>query len=347
MAFLGLGRVATARAAEVLAPARHAQIASPWSPGMDASIIAADWFGVASDLFPVNRQMAMKVPAVVAARNLICQAFAQGVLKAFKGATEAPAPTWCYRTDSDVPPQTRMLWTADDLFFSGMSVWEVSRGSTGVIGDAVRVPPERWDWDEDWRILIDGQPVQAKDVIVFTGWDDGLLVSGNTAIRHALELADEVARRVRVPQAHTLLKASADTIELTDAEQQALLNSYVAARRSKDGAASWIPWGVEVDRGGEVPVSLYENGRNASTLDIARLTGVPATLLDASGTNASLTYQTTEMSRSILNDRRRERAVPIEARLSMDDVVPRGTRIALDLSAITGPDTGLPAPAED
>lgn len=347
MALFGLGRAASARASEVLAPQRRARLSSPWAPGLDASIIAADWIGATSDLFPVTRQMAMKVPAVVEARNLICLSFAQGVLRAYRGSGEISAPAWCYRTDSDVPPQTRLLWTADDLFFTGYSLWEVARGSTGAIGDASRVPPERWDWDEDMRILIDEQPVQAQEVILFTGWDDGLLYSGNTAIRHALELADEVARRVRVPQAHTLLKASDSSIELTDAEQKALLSDFVAARRSKDGAASYIPWGVEVDQGGEVPVSLYENGRNASTLDIARLTGVPATMLDASGTNASLTYQTTQMSRSILNDRRRERATVIEARLSMDDVVPRGTRIALDLSAITGPDMGLPAPQED
>jgi hypothetical protein len=311
---------------------------------MSASIIAADWFGWTD--YPVTREQAMKVPAVVAARNLVCLALGQGVLKAYKGATQITTPTWCYRTDSDVPPSTRMLWTVDDLFFSGYSLWQVSRGATNAIGDAVRIPPERWDWDEAWQILVDGQAVDAGSVILFTGWDDGLLLTGNTAIRHALGLADEVARRTRVPQAHTLLKLAADT-ELTDTEQDRLLADFTAARRSRDGAVSIVPYGVEVDRGGDAPVSLYENGRNASTLDIARLTGVPATLLDASGTNASLTYQTTEMSRSILNDRRRERATVIEARLSMDDVCSRGTRIALDLSAITGPDTGLPAPAED
>ena len=125
------------------------------------------------------------------------------------------------------------------------------------------------------------------------------------------------------------------------------LASYADARRQRDGAVSWVPYGIEVDNGGEAPVSLYEQGRNAAVLDIPRLTGVPVTLLDASGVASSLTYQTTVMSRSLLNDRRRERATAIEARLSMDDVTPRGTRIALDLSAITGPDTGLPPVTED
>lgn len=345
MAF-GWSRLSTSRASEILAPARHARLSSPWSPGMDASIIAADWLGADMDLFPVTREMAMKVPAVVSARNLICQALSQGVLKAYRGAVEIAAPTWCYRTDSAVPPQVRMMWTADDLFFTGYSLWEVARSGSGAIGDAIRVPPERWDWDEDWRILIDGDPVAAKDVILFTGWDDGLLISGNKAVRHSIELADEVARRVRVPQAHTLLKQTTDA-DVQDEEKRDLLSSFVDARRSRDGAVSFVPYGIDVDRGGEAPVSLYEQGRNAAVLDIARLTGVPATLLDASGVAASLTYESTVSNRVILNDRRRERATVIEARLSMDDVTPRGTRIALDLSAITGPDSGLPAASED
>lgn len=337
----------TDRAGEVLAPGRRAAIASPWSPGLTANVVAADWLGAAEDLFPVSREQAMKVPAVVAARNLIALALSQGVLRCFRGETEIDPPVWTYRTDSDVPPQVRMAWTVDDLLFGGFSVWEVARAKSGAIGDAVRVPPERWDWDADLRILIDGDPVQAKDVILFTGWDDGLLYTGNTAIRHALGLADEVARRVRVPQAHTTLRATSPEVDPTDDEKRALLASYADARRQRDGAVSWVPYGIEVDNGGEAPVSLYEQGRNAAVLDIARLTGVPATLLDASGVASSLTYQTTVMSRSLLNDRRRERATAIEARLSMDDVTPRGTRIALDLSAITGPDTGLPPVTED
>lgn len=332
---------------ESLAPSRRARLASPWSPGLSASILAADWLGANSDLFPVTREQAMKVPAVVAARNLICLPFAQAVLKAYRGETEIAAPTWCYRTDSDMPPQMRLLWTADDVFFTGFSLWEVLRSSSGAIGDAVRVPPERWDWDEDWRILIDEQPVAARDVIVFTGWDDGVLLAGNKAIKQLADLGDEVTRRIRVPQAHTTLSLSEDNSFESDAEAKAFVTKYAADRRDPLGAVTLLPVGVSENKGGEAPVSLYEQGRNAGVLDIARLTGVPAVMLDASGVAASLTYETTAMSRAIVNDRRRERAAVLEARLSMDDVTPRGTRIAIDLSAITGPDTGLPAPSED
>ena len=324
---------------------RRARIASPWSPQQTANVIAADWFG-AVDL-PATREQAMKVPAVVAARNLICLALSQGVLKAYRGDVEIDAPVWCYRTDSDTPPPTRLMWTVDDLFFSGYSLWSVARTKAGAIGDAIRVPPERWDWGEQWQVLVDGEPVNASDAILFTGWDDGLLYTGSAAIRHSLEIFDEVARRVRIPQAHTKLKASTSDVELEDDERDKLLADYAAARRSREGAVSWIPYGIEVDEGGAAPVSLYEQGRNAAVLDIARLAGIPAALLDASGVAASLTYESTVSNRVILNDRRRDRAGVIEARLSMDDVTPRGTRIALDLSALTGPDEGLPAPRRD
>lgn len=350
MGFLGLWpSLATAPS---LAPGTRAYLSSPWSPAMSVNVLAADWLGAVDT--PVSRDQAMRVPAVVAARNLICQGLAQGVLKAFKGDAEVSTPPWMYRTDSDLPPMLRLLWTADDLLFGGYSVWQVSRGTNKAIGDAVRVTTDRWTFSNEGVLMVDGQPAARDGFIVFVGWDEGLLLTGNTTIRAALDLQDEVARRVRVPQAHTTLKVTDPTLVMTDGtddpadnEQQALVDGYVTARNSKTGAVSLLPYGIDVDRGGDVPVSLYENGRNASVLDIARLTGVPASMLDASAVAASLTYETKAGARPLFNERLRARAAVIEARLSMDDVLPRGQRAVLDLSHLLTDETGTPAVTED
>ena len=209
------------------------------------------------------------------------------------------------------------------------------------------MPPESWEFDADGHLLINAEQVPASRAIVFTWINEGLLTTAASAIRAALDLQAEVARRVRVPQAHTLLKAIDPAVDLTDDERDKLLDAYVAARRSANGAASWIPFGIDVDRGGELPVSLYENGRNASVLDIARFSGVPAAMLDASAVSASLTYETRVGQRNVLNDRIRARALPIESRLSMDDVLPRGQRAVLDLSHLITDEAGTPAVTED
>lgn len=344
MRFLNFGS-ATA-AAEALAPGRRAKLSSPWSPGLSTSIMAADWLG-AVDL-PATREQAMKVPAIVEARNIICESLAAGVLKAYRKDVELKTqPAWVSRTDSEVSPYHRALWTWDDLLFTGFSLWRTYRSADGAIGDAVRVPPERWDWDEDWNVLVDGESMTNREVILFLGWDEGLLITGATAIRDAIDLAAEVSRRVRVPQPHTVIRPTDANAELEPAEAQEVVDDFATARRSTNGAVSYLPWGHELDRGGEAPVSLYENGRNASVLDLARLTGVPASLLEASQTSASLTYETRAGQRSILNDRLRTKAMALEARLSMDDVTPRGTRIALDLSHLQTDETGLPPVQED
>lgn len=354
MGFFGMGRQAAAAAGEMLAPTRRPRIASPWSPGLATSIMAADWLGQ-SDIV-VTRDQAMKVPAVVAARNVVCNILASGVLKAFRGAQEITTPQWCYRTDSDVSPYHRMLWTADDLFFTGYALWRTYRNGKGQLVDGVRVPPERWDWDEIGDILLDEEPARADQVLLFLGWDEGLLLTGSKAIRDALDLAETVSQRVRVPQAHTIIRSTVPDVVLTDGtedpeddEQRELVEAYVAARRSRNGAVSYLPYGLQVDQGEGIgtAVSLYEQGRNASVLDIARLTGVPSSMLDASQVAASLTYETRAGQRSILHDRIRVRAHAIEARLSLDDVVPRGQRIALDLAGVMTESPDLPTPRED
>lgn len=360
----GFGRVPTTAAAEVLSPTRRVRVASPWSPGLSTSVLAADWFGAQN--LPATREEAMRVPAVAGARNLICESLAGGVLRAYQNETPlARQPKWLTRTDSDMPPQRRLAWTFDDLFFSGFSLWATDRASNGQIGDAMRVPPERWDFDDELQVLVDDEAVTAREVILFTGRDEGLLITGSDTIRQALDLAAAVGQRVRTPVPTTLLieqieggrsdGTDPDDVVVDDEgnevprnEVRDLLNGYANARRDPvTGTIVYVPYGIKPEAFGQADISLYEQGRNASVLDVARLVGIPASLLDASGVAASLTYESTQANRVILNDRLRGWAGLVDSRLSMDDVTAPGTRISLDLSYLTGPDTGLAPASED
>src|SRR5690606_19684720 len=89
---------------------------------------------------------------------------------------------------------------------------------------------------------------------------------------------------------------------------------------------------------------MFIEGRNAVRLDFANLTNIPASLLDGSTATASLTYTTAEGQKSSFHEQSlRYWSAPIEHRLSMDDVVPRGQRVRFDISYTTQvPPTGEP-----
>lgn len=324
-----------------------ASVQSPWTPStLSPNIVIADVLGV-NDV-PPSRTEAMSVPAIAKARHLITSTLARQPLRAYRGEAElATQPAWLYRTNSDTPPQMRMAYTLDDLFFYGWCLWAVQRGADGQITDAVRVSPDRWTFDLEGRVEVDGKPVDSDQVILIPGPFEGILAAGPSMVRAARNLEQTWAARVRNPIPVVELRITDDNMEPTIEEMERLRDQYVAARKNPDGAVMVTPAGVELNVHGDAVTDLFVQGRNAIALDVARMTGIPATMLDASQVQSSLTYKTTETGRNDFIDALTNMwAMPIEAQLSMDNVVPRGQRIAFDMSnllavpqATTGPDT--------
>lgn len=325
----------------------------------------ADIFGSAH--LPLTRTEAMSVPAIAKARHLVT-GLARYPLEAYQRDRRlVTQPKWLTRTDSETPPQTRMTWTLDDLFFSGWSLWSVDRDSAGTIGDAIRVPPEWWTFDPDGRVLVNDQPAKSGEVILFSGPYEGILEAGARTIRAARNLEDAWAKRVQSPiplvtieqnvsddelgeppEDEDVLDGDGNVIEVPDMGQQ-LVQAYVDARRDPNGAVAFVPFGYTLHALGDVKHELFVEGRNAVTLDVARFCSIPANLLDASLSTASLTYTNTQSSRSDYLDMTAGFwLTPIEARLSMDDVTPRSTRTAFDLSTLVQvPSTGQSPASED
>jgi phage portal protein BeeE len=85
--------------------------------------------------------------------------------------------------------------------------------------------------------------------------------------------------------------------------------------------------------------------RNAASLDLARLIGVAASRIDATVDKGSLNYETTTgRNQEFVDFDLALYMTPITARLSLDDVVPRGTHVRFNLAdfiaaapSITGP----------
>lgn len=305
--------------------------------------ILADVYGTA--LIP-TRLTAMQVPALVKGRALVAGTLSRYPLRAYRGDTEVPRqPAWLSRTDTTQPPQWRMMWTLDDLIWYGRSLWVVRRGagSPGPILDAIRVPFDEWEVDDDLRILVQGQPANAADVIYFDGPQDGLLDIAREDISASLAMTRAWTKRVKTPVPLMELHDTDEGAPLEDDEVAELVGTWETARQN--GGTAYTPSRIETKERGTTPTDLFVQGRNAARIDFANYLNLPVGILDGSPATASLTYSGKGEDRNELVDLSLSFWTgPIAARLSMDDVTPRGTRIDFDITWLsTPPATANPA----
>lgn len=298
---------------------------------------------VTGDLFegvelPLTRGEAMKVPSVSKARNLIAPKIgAQPLVALDTSGVIAPdkQPTWTYRTDQDLT-SVQWMWTmvVDDLIFLGASLLGVKRGSDGFPISLERIDPSRWTIT-DGNILVDEQQVDAKAVIFIPGYVDALLDVGARSIRQAADIEASVAGRARVPNPTVVLRQTDADAQLDEDEPQKIVEAYIKNRRSPDGTVTFLPAGLEMEVLGTQETDFAIQARNAIRTDIGGFLGIPASVMDASLATASLTYSTAEGNRNSFYDQALPLYYgPIQDRLSLDDVVPRGQRIRFDLSGL-------------
>lgn len=287
---------------------------------------------------PCTRRQAMSVPAVAKARHVVAPKIAGYPLVALRADVEVdPQPAWTYRTDDGVSPWHRMCWTVDDLIFTGWSLWVVSRGADGFVLNASRIGRDRWEFTDEGGVLIDKTPVSnSRDVLLIPGPHEGILSFGATTIRHAGELLAAAAIAGRVGSPNVDLHYTGDKI-MTREEIDEIIDVWVAARMDRTkGGVGFTNKLIEAKEMGRTDPALLVEGRNAAAVDCARIVGVAAGMVDATAPKASLNYET-QAGRGLEHT---EYGVDpymeaIEARLSMDDVVPRGQRIAFDRSRDT------------
>lgn len=323
------------------------QVGSPWTTGQLSQIVWADVFG--GDVQPVTRALAMAVPAVAKARHTLCSVIGPLPLVDFQDATAAPTqPLWMQRTDGDLSPFHRMVWTVDDLLFFGWSLWAAKRGAPSdgsPLLAAARVPYERWTVDSDGFITVDNQRVQADQAILIPGPHGGLLNDSSTIIRMAADNLQAAANAARNPNPNVDLHYTGDE-PMADADIDALIARWSSARRGANGGVGFTNKLVEARMLGSHLDKLLIEGRNADAVDVARAAGVPAASVDATASGASLEYVTAETrNQELLDYGVRFYMDAIRSRLSQDDCVPRGHRTAFDLTeftSLTPTPTGAP-----
>lgn len=336
--FSAITRAANALSSVVDLDPSRAGIASPWAVGELAKFAHSDIFG--GSYSPVTRKEAMTLPPVVNGRSLIVGELAARPLRALRNGTMLTAqPAWLYRTDSDVSPWHRMAGTLDDLIFFGESLWAVERGSEAQITDAMRVPYTSWQVQSN-RIEVWLQPdegagywktAKADEVVYFPGPFEGLTEVASRTIRAANNLEASWANRAATPLPGLILKQK-EQGELDVVEVQAVVDAAATARRNPNGPVMYIPWEYEPQIVGDSDSAMFVEARNAYKLDIANFLGLDAAMLDAALPKASLNYETQAGTQDSFQSRLPYWTAPLEARLSMDDVCPRGQRIVFDFS---------------
>lgn len=319
-----------------------ASLASPWAadPSHLASIVYKDIFGDTAVPAAMTRAEAMSVPAVARGRHLVAGTIGRLPLAVYRGEDTIDTPGWIDRSDADLSPFHRMLWTTDDLIFHGWSLWSVIRGGDGLPTRADRVPFDDWTFEDDATgatvIAVNGRVVARDSVCLIPGMHEGLLAFAARTIRHASMLVDAADRAAETPTPNVELHQTT-AAPMTHAEITELVNQWAAARRGKNGGVAYTNAAIEARFHGEVSAQLLIEGRNAAAVDIARSLGIPASMIDATGPESSLTYETTNGRNSEFVDYGlAPYMAAITARLGMDDMLPRGQRIEFDLENYTG-----------
>ncbi|GAA2172425.1 hypothetical protein GCM10009846_10310 [Agrococcus versicolor] len=324
---------------------------------LSPAVAIAEALGLELSKLPLGRESAIQIPAVARSRNLIIGAGAPLPLVALDATgTVKRQPSFLHRMGQVVEnPYDRMAWTIDDLVFHGVSLWAVERGARtggsvhGPILDAVRVPFDAWQIRAgkiEVRLAPGSpmEPVDAADVLLFNGPTGGLLRDARETLRAAQAIERAYVDRAQNPIPLTVIRhqtGAGSSDALTVEEAQDVLAVWRNARRGEGGAVGYLPPTLVMDTPGTDAQALLQDARNAVRIDIANHVGIPVAMLDGGVAEESMTYRNAEGETSRFYRDLMFWLEPIQQRLSMDDVVPRGQRVRFDLSAF---DTPAPAP---
>ena len=317
-------------------------IVSPWAGGQLHQIVWSDLFGTETQF--ISRVEAMTIPAVAKARQILVSTIARFPLITLDADNNPVDHPWLQATDGEVSPWHRLAYTIDDLIFFGWSLWGVERDANGTITKADRCPIERWEIDAENVVRIDGEIAEADSVILIPGPFEGLLRVGSRTLRGGVKLeASWVGKATNPIPAIELHATTDDPLEID--EVQALVQAWADARSDVNGAIAFTPHNIEARPHGNAEPSLLIEGRNFLRIDVGAFLGIPAALMDASLSTASLTYSTQEGQRNEFADFTLPYWMePIQQRLSMDDVVPAGERVRFDLTELFSTPNGPTGP---
>lgn len=287
----------------------------------------------------ITRELALEVPSVVRARNLICGTIASMPLELYRKSTgeELGKPIWMDQPAVNQPRSVTISYTVDSLLFYGWSIWLIK---SRYQEDG---RPASYEWIPNTRVtpyygdseghLIEGYYIDQvfysnNDVVTFQSLNDGILTSGARVLRSALdlEIASAVAAATPMPTGY-ISNSGAD---LDPKEVQGLLAAWKSARTQRNTA--YLTSTLSYNAVSYSPKDmLYNEAKQEYATQISRLMNCDAFYLSADANN-SMTYS------NLLDSRKQFVSLTlqpficaIEDRLSMNDVTAIGNEVRFDL----------------
>lgn len=293
----------------------------------------------------ISRDEALQVPAVLRARNLIAGTLATLPLKHIApGRQEQDWPLFD-QPNPNMATSVMFALTFEDLFFEGIAWWRITRrrfddfpasaewidhrrihvppapGTTGTGLGIQQITPDFPIPPNPETILIDGLPVDDRELIQFLSPNPPFLVHAARAIRTALRLDRTAAMYADEPMPLTYFDRPEGSDPLQDEEIENILDDWAAKRRER---STGYVGGLRLNTlGWDAEKIQLADQRQHAVLEIARAAGLDPEELGVSTT--SRTYQNSEHRRQDQLDFTLGHYVSaFQDRLSMRDVLPRG-----------------------
>ena len=290
-----------------------------------------------------TRQLAMSVPSVARARNIICGTIGSLPLTTFNRITGQYVDP--HRVINQPDPRVAGFviynWLAEDIWLYGVGYGQVLEMYSSTDGGRVRawtrVSPDRITVDTNFKnteitgYKVDGMAVPLTGVgsiIRFDGPDEGLLHRAGKTISAAVFLENAAVNYAKEPAPSMILKSNGTN--LTAERVSSLLSAWRTARQTRSTA--FLNADVDLKEFGYDPKSLQlAEARQYVALELARACGIPAYFLSAETTSMTYSNAVSER-RSLVDFSLRPILKAIEERLSLPDFVPNPvmTRFALD-----------------
>ena len=290
-----------------------------------------------------TRQLAMSVPSVARARNIICGTIGSLPLTTFNRITGQYVDP--HRVINQPDPRVAGFviynWLAEDIWLYGAGYGQVLEMYSATDGGRVRawtrVSPDRVTVDTDFLnteitgYKVDGKSVPLQGVgsiIRFDGPDEGLLHRAGKTIAAAVYLENAAVNYAKEPAPTMVLKSNGTN--LTAERISALLSAWKTARQSRSTA--FLNADVNLEQFGFDPKTMQlSEARQYVALELARACGIPAYFLSAEQTSMTYSNAVNER-RSLVDFSLRPILKAIEERLSLPDFVPNPVmvRFALD-----------------
>jgi len=311
-------------------PAQFLQ--SPWANGhgLDPIIFPAPNGGI------ITAADAMRVPPV--ARAVLLYSTVMGSLT-LRNRDGGDADHWMTHSETAETPAHRWAGVMQDLMFYRDSVVFVARDGDGKILDGIKLPRNLWSLTDDGEVAINGQrwADQSETLYFRSLLPMGFLEYGAEAVEHYHDLGNTIRSRARNPIPLVELHITEDyepPIGDNGEELKKTQEDWATARQAINGATAITPRGIQMiaHQPNNSDSEMLLGARNAVRLDVANFMNINASMLDGNN-GSSMDYSNTlQKANEFTSLSMSTWTIPIEARLSQDDVSAPGTSVTFGVN---------------